>query len=335
MKKILYSLILISALGLQTKVDARPYDTAKVEQILAQAHALYKDDKNGANADYIPALAEVDSELFAIALVTTDGKIFTQGDIDTRFSIQSISKVFTLALAMEQKGAEAIRDKIGVNATGLPFNSVAAIELNEARSVNPLVNAGAMATVSLINGDTGEQKWQAISAWYAQFATAKLGVLEDIYRSESGSNGHNLAIAELLKSYGRFYGDVDINLDIYTRQCSVGVTTKDLALMASVLANGGTHPISGAHLMSADNVQRVLAVMTTAGLYETSGEWAYTVGLPAKSGVGGGIIAIMPGKFAIAAFSPRLDGAGNSVRAQKAIDYIADKAKANIFAHLD
>ncbi|WP_105259263.1 glutaminase A [Pseudoalteromonas sp. T1lg88] len=335
MKKILYSLLLISALGLQTQVDARPYDTAKVEQILAQAHTLYKDEKSGANADYIPALAKVDSEQFAIALVTTDGKIFTQGDIDSHFSIQSISKVFTLALAMEQQGPEAILDKIGANATGLPFNSVTAIELNPARSVNPLVNAGAMATVSLIEGDSAAQKWQAISAWYGQFATTKLDVLEDVYRSESSSNGHNLAIAELLKSYGRFYGDVDINLDIYTRQCSVGVTTKDLAIMASVFANGGTHPISGAQLMRADNVERVLAVMSTAGLYETSGEWAYTVGLPAKSGVGGGIIAIMPGKFAIAAFSPRLDAAGNSVRAQKAIDYIADKAKANIFSHLD
>ncbi|WP_105199815.1 MULTISPECIES: glutaminase A [unclassified Pseudoalteromonas] len=335
MKKILYSLLLISALGLQTQVDARPYDTAKVEQILAQAHTLYKDEKSGANADYIPALAKVDSEQFAIALVTTDGKIFTQGDIDSHFSIQSISKVFTLALAMEQQGPEAILDKIGANATGLPFNSVTAIELNPARSVNPLVNAGAMATVSLIEGDSAAQKWQAISAWYGKFATTKLDVLEDVYRSESSSNGHNLAIAELLKSYGRFYGDVDINLDIYTRQCSVGVTTKDLAIMASVFANGGTHPISGAQLMRADNVERVLAVMSTAGLYETSGEWAYTVGLPAKSGVGGGIIAIMPGKFAIAAFSPRLDAAGNSVRAQKAIDYIADKAKANIFSHLD
>ncbi|WP_105189558.1 glutaminase A [Pseudoalteromonas sp. T1lg48] len=335
MKKILYSLLLVLAFGSSTQLDARPYDAAKVEQVLAQAHALYKDDKSGANADYIPALAKVDSERFAIAVVTVNGEVFTRGDINTRFSIQSISKVFTLALAMEQKGAEAIRDKIGVNATGLPFNSVAAIELNEARAVNPLVNAGAMATVSLIGGDKAEQKWQAISAWYEQFATTKLGVLEEVYSSESNSNGHNLAIAELLKSYGRFYGDVDINLDIYTRQCSVGVTTKELAMMASVLANGGTHPISGERLMSADNVERVLAVMTTAGLYETSGQWAYTVGLPAKSGVGGGIIAIMPGKFAIAAFSPRLDGAGNSVRAQKAIGYIADKAKANIFSHQD
>ncbi|MEM0516287.1 glutaminase A [Pseudoalteromonas sp. YIC-827] len=335
MKKILYALILVSALGLHSQVDARANDSTKVEQILAQAHTLYKDEKSGANADYIPALAKVDSEQFALALVTTDGKVFTRGDIDSHFSIQSISKVFTLALAMEQQGPAAILDKIGANATGLPFNSVTAIELNQARSVNPLVNAGAMATVSLIEGENAAQKWQAISTWYGQFATTKLAVLEDVYRSESSSNGHNLAIAELLQSYGRFYGDVDINLDIYTRQCSVGVTTKDLAIMASVLANGGTHPISGAKLMSADNVERVLAVMSTAGLYETSGEWAYTVGLPAKSGVGGGIIAIMPGKFAIAAFSPRLDAAGNSVRAQKAIDYIAEKAKANIFSSQD
>ncbi|WP_151172887.1 glutaminase A [Pseudoalteromonas ruthenica] len=314
---------------------ARPYDPQKVEHVLNTAHALYKDTNAGANADYIPALAKVDSSLFAIAIVTADGQVFTQGDIDATFSIQSISKVFTLALAMEQQGSEAIVDKIGVNATGLPFNSVAAIELNQDRSVNPLVNAGAMATVSLLEGDKTQQKWQSIATWYDQFAGRELAVMNEVYQSESATNGHNLAIAELLKSYDRFYGDVDMNLDIYTRQCSVGVTTKDLAMMASVLANGGTHPVTGEALMTAENVQRVLAVMATAGLYETSGDWAFQVGLPAKSGVGGGIIAVMPGKFAIAAFSPKLDEAGNSVRAQRAIDYIADKANANIFSHLD
>lgn len=326
MKKWLLTLILLVPLSGVAKV-AKVND---IEALLAKAHSMYKDEKAGANADYIPALAKVDSELFGIALVTSDGKMYTYGDVESRFSIQSISKVFTLALALEAKGAEQVASKIGVNATGLPFNSVAAIELNKARSVNPLVNAGAMATVSLLEGDK-ENKWQNLSHWYNEFANTELPVLKSIYQSESETNGHNLAIAELLKSYDRFYGDVKDNLDIYTRQCSIGVTVSDLAVMASPFANRGVHPITKKKLMSEENVERLLAVMTTAGLYETSGDWAFKVGLPAKSGVGGGIIAVAPERFSIAVFSPRLDKAGNSVRAQKAIDYIADAMDANIF----
>ncbi len=326
MVKWLLTLVLIVPLTSFAKVNK----TESIEALLAKAHSMYKSDKSGANADYIPALAEVDSELFGIALVTSDGKMYSYGDVNTRFSIQSISKVFTLALALETKGADEVAAKVGVNATGLPFNSVAAIELNQARSVNPLVNAGAMATMSLVDGD-GEAKWQDVANWYNQFANADLPVMKSIYKSESETNGHNLAIAELLKSYDRFYGDVKTNLDLYTRQCSVGVTAKDLAVMASPLANRGIHPLTNKRLMSDENVERLLAVMTTAGLYETSGDWAFKVGLPAKSGVGGGIIAVAPERFSVAVFSPRLDKAGNSVRAQRAIDYIAESLDANIF----
>jgi glutaminase len=291
---------------------------------------MYKDDKSGANADYIPALAKVDSELFGIALVTKDGKVYSYGDVNTRFSIQSISKVFTLALALEKKGSDEVASKIGVNATGMAFNSIVAIESNQARSVNPLVNAGAMATMSLLDGNK-DTKWRDVSNWYNQFANNKLPVMQDVYESEAATNDRNKAIAQLLYAYERFYGDVNVNVDLYTRQCSVGVTAKDLAMMASPLANGGVHPVSKKKLMSTENVEHTLAVMTTAGLYETSGDWAFNVGLPAKSGVGGGIIAVAPGHFSIAVFSPRLDQAGNSIRAQKAIDYIADALGANIF----
>ena len=299
--------------------------------VLDDAYNTFKKQNPGKNADYIPALAKVNSAYFGLALVTNDGKIYTKGDVSQAFSIQSISKVFTLALAMEQKGSQAIIDKIGVNATGLAFNSVTAIELNKARSVNPLVNAGAIATVSLLNGKNEKAKWSSLANWYDKFANRKLAVLEDVYQSETATNSHNRAIAELLVSYDRFYGDVDLNLAVYTRQCSVAVTAKDLAVMASVLANNGVHPLTGKRLMSSDNVSRVLEVMTTAGLYETSGQWAYQVGLPAKSGVGGGIIAVSPGHFSIAVFSPRLDASGNSIRAQQSIDYIAEKLHANIF----
>lgn len=307
-----------------------PQNTA-IQSILNDAYEKFKHEDSGKNADYIPALAKVDSTYFGLALVTTDGKIYTKGDVNQNFSIQSISKVFTLSLAIEQEGPQAIVDKIGVNATGLAFNSVIAIELNEARSVNPLVNAGAIATVSLLTGKNGKTKWSTLSSWYDEFANRELKVLEDVYKSESDTNGRNRAIAQLLTAHNRFYGDVDLNLAVYTRQCSVAVTAKDLAVMASVFANNGVHPLTNKHLMSSDNVSRVLAVMTTAGLYENSGQWAYQVGLPAKSGVGGGIIAVSPGKFSVAVFSPKLDSAGNSVRAQLAIDFISDKLNANIF----
>jgi glutaminase len=321
--------LLILILGCSFTATAKSNNT-DINALLAKAHSMYKDDKSGANADYIPALAKVDSELFGIALVTKDGKVYSYGDVNTRFSIQSISKVFTLALALEKKGSDEVASKIGVNATGMAFNSIVAIESNQARSVNPLVNAGAMATMSLLDGNK-DTKWRDVSNWYNQFANNKLPVMQDVYESEAATNDRNKAIAQLLYAYERFYGDVNVNVDLYTRQCSVGVTAKDLAMMASPLANGGVHPVSKKKLMSTENVEHTLAVMTTAGLYETSGDWAFNVGLPAKSGVGGGIIAVAPGHFSIAVFSPRLDQAGNSIRAQKAIDYIADALGANIF----
>ena len=324
-------LLQVVLLTFTTSTYAEQLQTGEIQSILDEAYQQFKNDNSGKNADYIPALAKANSAFFGLALVTNDGKVYTKGDVAEEFSIQSISKVFTLSLAMEQQGHKAIVDKVGVNATGLDLNSITAIELSKAQNINPLVNAGAIATVSLLNGRSDKGKWSRLSNWYKRLANRKLSVLTDVYKSESDTNGHNRAIAELLTSYERFYGDIDLNLDIYTRQCSIAVTAKDLAVMASVFANDGIHPMTGKRLMSSDNVERVLAVMTTAGLYENSGLWAYQVGLPAKSGVGGGIIAVSPGQFSIAVFSPRLDSAGNSIRAQLAIDYIAGKLNANIF----
>lgn len=238
---------------------AKTVQRVDIQQVLDEAYHKFKNDNAGKNADYIPALAKVDSAYFGLALVTNDGNIYSKGDVDQAFSIQSISKVFTLALAMEQKSPQVIFDKIGVNATGLAFNSIIAIEQNQARSVNPLVNAGAIATVSLLDGQDDKTKWSALSSWYDQFANQKLTVLKEVYQSESDTNGRNRAIAQLLTAYNRFYGDVDLNLDLYTRQCSVAVTAKDLAVMASVFANNGVHPITGKRLMSSGNVSRVLA----------------------------------------------------------------------------
>lgn len=304
---------------------------ADIEKVLAEAHAKFKGVKDGANADYIPALDEVDPELFGISIVTPDGRVYDVGDSNYTFSIQSISKAFIAATVIEEQGPGTLMDKIGVDATGQPFNSIKAIEMIDERSVNPLVNAGAIAAVSMIKADTPEAKWAKIAGSLNDFAGRKLTVMEDVYESEAATNDRNQAIAKLLDAYGRLYDDVAVSVDLYTRQCSVGVTSHDLAVMAGTLAAGGKNPVTGKQVVSADNVPEVLAVMATAGLYDDSGIWLYNVGLPAKSGVGGGIVAVAPGQYGIAAFSPRVDAAGNSVRAQLAIDYIVERLGGNIF----
>jgi glutaminase len=279
----------------------------------------YRTLDEGKNADYIPALAKVDSKLFGVALVTVDGKSFKKGDVEARFSIQSISKVFTLASVMETAGAKAVLEKLGVDATGQVFNSIVAIEQMRGKEMNPFVNPGAIAATSLVEGATAEEKWARILAMHEAFAGRKLGIDEEVYRSEAATNERNQAIAKLMHAYGRLYFDPAASTDIYTRQCSISVNASDLAVMAATLANGGRNPVTGKQVVSPDNVWRILAVMATAGLYDDSGIWLFEVGLPAKSGVGGGIIAVAPGRFGIAVFSPPLDAAGNSVRAQRAI----------------
>ncbi len=292
----------------------------------------YRTLDEGKNADYIPALAKVDPELFGIAVVTVDGRTFAKGDVKAPFSIQSISKVFALASVLETAGAKAVLDKIGVDATGQVFNSIVAIEQHKGEEMNPFVNPGALATTSLVEGATGEAKWARILAVHEAFAGRKLGVDEEVYRSEAATNERNQAIARLMHAYGRLYFDPVVTTDVYTRQCSISVTATDLAVMAATLAAGGRNPVTGKQVMASANVPRVLAVMATAGLYDDSGIWLYEVGLPAKSGVGGGIIAVAPGRFGIAVFSPPLDRAGNSVRAQRAIRDVAAALGANPYA---
>lgn len=292
----------------------------------------YRTLDEGKNADYIPALAKVDSKLFGIALVTVDGQVFQKGDLGSPFSIQSISKVFTLASVLETSGAKAVMDKLGVDATGQVFNSIVAIESMKGREMNPFVNPGAIAATSLVEGRTAEEKWARILAIHEAFAGRKLTVDEEVYRSEAATNDRNQAIARLMHAYGRLYFDPAASTDVYTRQCSISVNAHDLAVMAATLASGGRNPVTGKQVISSENVPRILAVMATAGLYDDSGIWLYEVGLPAKSGVGGGIIAVAPGRFGIAAFSPPLDAAGNSVRAQRAIREIVAALGANPYA---
>jgi glutaminase len=301
----------------------------EIQAALDAAYAKYKNLKEGKNADYIPALAKVDPNLFGIAVVTIDGKTQTAGDIKSEVSIQSISKVFTLANVLQESGPAAIRDTIGVDATGQVFNSIEAIEQYKGKEMNPLVNPGAITTTSMVKGANADQIWAKIMRTYSDFAGRQLSVNEEVYKSESETNQRNQAIAALMLAYGRIKDKPQQATDLYTRQCSVSVNAVDLATMAATLANGGKNPVTGKQVLSPDHVAEVLAVMATAGLYDDSGKWLFATGLPAKSGVGGGLIAVSPGKFGIAAISPPLDEAGNSVRAQKAITDISNALHGN------
>ncbi|MCD8504230.1 MAG: glutaminase A [Burkholderiaceae bacterium] len=296
-----------------------------LQSVLDDAHAHFAGLAQGKTADYIPELASVDPELFGLAIVTNDGRVFVAGDADHVFSIQSVSKPFVAAMAIEQNGAQALNKQVGVEATGFPFNSIEALALQDDRPGNPLVNAGAIATASLLRGDSADARFASILETFNALAGEPLPVLESVYRSETATNDGNRAIAQLLVKYGRIYADPLQTLDVYTRQCSIGVTTRQLAVMGATLANRGVNPVTGYRVFDANVVPPTLAIMATAGFYNESGRWAYEVGLPAKTGVGGGIVAIVPGELAIAAFSPRLDVAGNSVRASEAIKYISQQ----------
>ena len=305
--------------------------TKDFQRVVDAAYAKYKDLKDGKNADYIPILTETPSDLFGVVIVTKDGKVYAAGDVDYQFSIQSVSKPFTAALVMAQQSPEVLKEKIGVEPTGLPFNSKLALEIYKARSVNPLVNAGAIAAVSLVQATSEQERWNKVQQNLSDFAGRPLTVLEKVYDSEYSTAFGNRGIANLLYNWGRLYSDPEEALRVYTRECSVGVSAKDLGMMGATLANGGVNPITRKQVMPAKHVPELLAVMATAGFYDESGDWMYTAGLPAKTGVGGGIVAVVPGRFAIAAFSPRLNEAGNSVRSLNAIRDIAGELGVGVF----
>ncbi|WNJ18189.1 glutaminase A [Pontibacter sp. G13] len=307
-----------SNLSAQSKKEIKKRDAA-IQEAIDQAYDKYKDLDRGKNADYIPVLANVPSDLFGIVVVTPDGQIFQKGDVDHHFSIQSISKAFVLAYVTENRGPQIIEDSIGVNPTGQAFNSILPIEQHEGKGINPLVNPGAIATTSLIHGGSYDEKFNKILTALSDFAGHDLDVDQEVYESEAATNERNRSIAMLLDSYGRIYDEPMESTDIYTKQCAISVDALDLGVMAGTLANGGVNPVTGKQVVSSSTVSYVLPIMTVAGLYDNSGFWLYNVGVPAKSGVGGGLIAVVPGKFGIAAFAPPLDEAGNSVKAQMAI----------------
>jgi glutaminase len=289
-----------------------------VRELLTEAHRAYAGVTDGAVADYIPALARASADLFGIAVVGVRGRAAGVGDSEHPFTIQSVAKPFQFALVCEALGHGELRERIGVNATGLRFDSVMAVEIAADGRTNPLVNAGAIATTSLAPGRTADLKWQFLRDGLSRFAGHDLEVDEEVLESERATNGRNEAMARLLVGHGRMYFDPDETTDVYTRVGSLQVTATDLALMAATLADGGVNPVTQRRVVSPETCRRTLALMMTAGLYELSGEWLYEVGLPAKSGVSGGIVTVAPGKGGLATFSPPLDVAGNSVRGQLA-----------------
>ncbi len=306
--------------------------TSEINRALHLAYERALSNREGRVADYIPALASADPDALEIVIADVSGGIFRQGTTSTQFTIQSISKAFVYALVCDRLGHQKALELVGVNNTGLPFNSVMALELNGGHPMNPMVNAGALATVGLVPGDEGEARWRFIVEGLSAFAGRDLKVDSEVYTSEMETNQRNLAIARLLESYGRLHADPAPIVDVYTRQCSLLVDATDLAIMGSTLADGGVNPVTKQRVVSADVARDTLAVMASAGLYENSGTWLFEIGLPGKSGVAGGLVTVAPGKAGIGCYGPALDESGNSVRGQVATAYLSRALGLNIFA---
>lgn len=304
----------------------------EIRAAVKEAYLQFKGNREGKNADYIPYLAGINSELFGISVVLLDGETISIGDTDYRFGIESVSKVHTAILVLKQYGANAVLQKIGADATGLPFNSIIAILLENDHPSTPLVNAGAITACSMVRptGDA-DAKWNAIVSNMEELVGSAPVLIDELYRSESDTNFNNRSIAWLLKNYGRIYDDPIMSLDLYTRQCSLGVNTVQLAVTAATIAGRGINPVTGKKVFDASLAHKITSLIATVGFYERSGDWLYSSGIPAKSGVGGGVMGIMPGLFGIASFSPPIDAAGNSVRAQLAVRYIMNKLDLSVF----
>ena len=305
---------------------------SQIESAVKEAYAECKDIKGGANANYIPYLANIDSNLFGLSVTLLDGTVINIGDTDYKFGIESVSKVLTAILILKQYGAEAVLKQIGADATGLAFNSIFAILLENDHPSTPLVNAGAITACSMVEpkGDSWG-KWEAIINNVASLCGSPAQVIDELYKSESETNFNNRSIAWLLKNYNRIYDDVDMSLDLYTRQCSVGITSQQLSVCAGTIANGGVNPVTKENVFERDLASKITTLISTVGFYQNTGDWLYTSGIPAKSGVGGGVLGVYPGVMGIAAFAPPLDEAGNSVKAQAAVKAVMKKLNLGVF----
>jgi glutaminase len=316
--------------GERVSTGTLPSDN-EVRAVISAGYEAFRHLDDGRVADYIPALASAPADAFGVCVAGVQGRVFAVGDAELEFTIQSISKVFVFALVCDALGPDEARRKLGVNSTGLSFDSVMGIELNGNRTMNPMVNAGALATSSLVPGHTCEEKFASIVASLSRFAGRPLEMDEEVYESEAATNFRNRGIAHLLDGYGRMYSDPELATDVYTRQCALRVSARDLAVMGATLADGGVNPLTGERAVASDCCRRVLAVLATSGLYERSGDWLYDVGLPGKSGVSGGLVTVSPGKGGVGTFSPPLDEAGNSVRGQRMTAYLSEALGLNLF----
>lgn len=303
-----------------------------VRALVEEAHATFAPVSDGALSTVYPALAQVPPDLFGIAVIGANGAVHRAGDAEHPFPIMSVAKPFVFALVREAIGAEAARERIGVDATGRPFNSLEAVERSPDGRTNPMVNAGAIATVALLPGADRAARWDTLRDGLSRFAGRALALDEPVLASASATNLVNRSLANLLAARGALAGDPADALDLYTRQSSLSVTARDLATMGATLADGGVNPVTGERVVSAAACRDALAVMATAGLYETSGQWLYDVGMPGKSGIGGGIVTVAPGKGGLGTFAPRLDAAGNSVRGQRVAAFMARRLGLDLFA---
>lgn len=305
---------------------------SQIKEVAEEAYQLYKKNTDGKNADYIPYLAHINKDLFGISICLLDGKTISLGDSGYRFGIESVSKVHTAILALRQYGAQKLLDMIGADATGLPFNSIMAILLENDHPSTPLVNSGAIAACSMVQpiGQT-DKKWEAIVQNITELCGSAPQLIDELYKSESATNFNNRSIAWLLKNYDRIYDDPDMSLDLYTRQCSLGITAEQLAVCGATVANKGLNPVTKKQVFDETLAPKITSLVATVGFYEHTGDWLYTSGIPAKTGVGGGVMGIMPGLFGISAFAPPIDDAGNSVKAQLAIKYIMNKLGLSVF----
>lgn len=333
MKKITIILIaIIAVFGIVVNAKSYSSDADKMQRDLHEVYKKYKNFHEGSNASYIPILEKIDPSLFGIAIVTVDGKLFLVGDAEKLFAIESISKPFVYALALQDNGGQ-LNALVGLNATGDKFNSVMALEQKAEHVQNPFVNAGAIQVTDYIKGKNNAEKWQKVLNFISALTNEKINLGAEYYRSESLTNQHNLGIAYLLASYGLIKGDPAGALDRYTKACSVVMSARQLALMGSVLANGGINPLTHERLIASGDVKNVLSQMIINGMYENSGTWLTEVGIPSKSGVGGGILAIVPNRMAIVVYSPPLDAAGNSVKGQLVIKELSNRWNLHLLAN--
>lgn len=303
----------------------------RVKALVDDAYERFKSVADGKNSDVYPALARVPGELFGICVAGTGGDVYAVGDTDHEFTIMSVSKPFVFALVCQALGHEEARLRLGVNATGLPFNSLTAIERGGDGRTNPMVNSGAIATTSLVPGATADARWRFIHEGLSRFAGRTLPLNEEVYASATATNFRNQSIARLLQTYDRIYLDPAEATDLYTRQCSLNVSARDLAVMGATLADGGVNPQTRERLVDPLICHYTLAVMATAGLYETSGDWLFDIGLPGKSGIGGGIVTVSPGKGGLGTFAPPLDAAGNSVKGQLVAKFLSQRLGLDLF----